>query len=158
MPGQAESSLCDERMFFLKKIWISVFIALLLLAVLFVFIYIKGLYPIRFYETTWNVDIPDSATEEYSFETVTALNGECTKFSVLTVDGENSFFDDFKSGKNNQFESRMKDILEQIDCDENYYPDFSKEYLWNLKTVVDDSLYMMYDYETEKLFIIADVW
>ena len=52
----------------------------------------------------------------------------------------------------------MKDILEQIDCDENYYPDFSKDYLWNLKTVVDDSLYMMYDYETEKLFIIEDVW
>ena len=144
--------------FYLKKIWLSVLVALLLLAVLSVFIYIKGLYPTRFYETNWNIDIPDSATEEYSFETATALNGECTKFSVLTVNGENSFFDDFKSDRNNQFESRMKDILEQIDCDENYYPDFSKDYLWNLKTVVDDSLYMMYDYETEKLFIIADVW
>lgn len=144
--------------FCLKKIWLSVLVALLLLAVLSVFIYVKGLYPTRFYETNWNIDIPDSATEEYSFETVTALNGECTKFSVLTVNGENSFFDDFKSDRNNQFESRMKDILEQIDCDENYYPDFSKDYLWNLKTVVDDSLYMMYDCETEKLFIIADVW
>lgn len=142
----------------MKKIWISVFVALLLLAVLFVFIYIKGLYPIRFYETNWNIDIPDSAIEEYSAETVTALNGECTKFSVLTVDGENAFFDDFKSERNNQFENKVKAILEQIDCDKNYYPDFSKDYLWNLKTVIDDSLYMMYDNESEKLFIIADVW
>jgi hypothetical protein len=147
-----------------KKTKIIIGIAAIIVAIP-VGLYIAGCYyytDARTYEANWNINLPRTVKEEYSNWSEPDFHGDGYAYTVFSYDDTDvNFTGQFEKGENTGMEKQVCDILQDLNVDEDEYPDFShayswyeKKYLWDSDNGGGDHFWMVYDDTTHRLFAI----
>ncbi len=141
----------------------KIILIILIIAVIAVAIptgmYVAGNYyftDARIYEEYWNINLPRTVKEAFSKKSETGFNGDGLSYTVFKyADSSADFTKNFKKEKNTDMENEVLSILSALSVEKVNSPDFSHRYSWLQQDKEGgDKLYMIYDLDTKKLYVV----
>lgn len=144
-----------------KKALIICCVVIAALAVISAGLYIAGnLYysSSRIYEQTWDIDLPNNMQEKYEAKSDSNFLGDGVRYTIYHLSSNDDFLKDFQTNKDTSFESSFADGLnnfdETLNVPANQQPNWEHKYIWKQVEKYENHLYMVYDQQTEELFIL----
>lgn len=115
--------------------------------------------PKRVYETNWEITLPKKMHQDFYTSTEPSVHGDGIKFSVYSSKNglSKDFLSDFKteSAKDSQEEILAK--LAELKVPSEHYPDFEHQCSAKIIEKYSNKLYLIYDAETNKLYVVQDM-
>lgn len=111
------------------------------------------------YETSWNITIPKQAEKLYVSKTPTDLHGDGCRYAIFLFEEKSSdFLKDFSNEKNEKIEEAVTGILNELAISDDNRLDFNHSYSWKQlkKNEGYDNLFLIYDEEQSKLYIVEE--
>ena len=108
----------------------------------------------RIYELTWNIELPDDMKKEFEEKADNSFHGDGTRYTVYSVKEVEQFLSDFKTEKDSAIESTVSEYLNAINITSEHQPDWSHNYAWKHIEEYKNHLYMLYDLQTNELFVL----
>lgn len=108
----------------------------------------------RIYELNWNIELPDGIKQEFEEKTDISFRGDGIRYTIYSAEEDENFFDDFQSEKDSTIESAFSESLSSLNITSEHRPNWEHNYMWKHIENYEDNLYMIYDQQTDELFIL----
>lgn len=108
----------------------------------------------RIYEQTWNIELPDGMKQEFEEKTDNSFHGDGIRYTTYSVKEAENSFNDFKSEKDSTVESAISEYLNIIKIASEQQPNWEHNYTWIHIEKYENHLYMIYDQQTNELFVL----
>jgi hypothetical protein len=143
-----------------KKILKRLFMTLVIIIAIPAGLYIAGNYyytSARIYEMYWNINLPYDIKEKYNAETPQDFQGDGSRYTVFQIkDADAPFLAGASDQRDVAIEDEVLSILNTVNAEKNWYPDFSRAYLWKKISQYDNKLYIIYDSKTSLAYFIQN--
>lgn len=149
------------------KHWLVVILPIFILVVFYI---VNKLYFANqsLYEENWNIKFPNDMKVLYTTHGEIGFQGDGVRYSVFNCNaGTDNFLKDFKTGKSKEFEKEFQTFIigtnessdvsaMAIDVPDKYLPDWTENYMWKKMEQHEqlDSLYMVFNQKTNRLFVL----
>lgn len=144
----------------MHKILKPLLIIFSIIVILLLGLFLTGKYdytPARIYEEYWSIDLPDDIDEKYNIATPPDFHGDGSRYTVFQLKGtSNSLLNNTSNLKNTAIENEVLSILNTVEAEKNWYPNFSQKYFWKKLSQYNDRLYIIYDPKTNLIYFIQD--
>lgn len=108
----------------------------------------------RIYEQTWNIELPDGMKKEFEEKTDNSFHGDGIRYTKYSVKEAENSLSDFKSEKDATIESAISEYLSTINIASEHQPNWGHNYTWKHIEKYENHLYMIYDQQTNELFVL----
>ncbi len=75
------------------------------------------------------------------------------RYTVFEVKERSEFFDDFSSKKSPAFEEHFQETLSDLKLSDENCPNWNNNYIWKQMKLYENSLFLVFDTDTDSLFI-----
>lgn len=145
-----------------RKMLKRLFVTLTVIIAIPVGLFIAGkcfLTSARIYDINWNIVLPYDTKEKYNAETPQDFPGDGMRYTVFQIKEANApfFLSDASNQKDVTIENEVLSILNIVNVEKKWYPDFSHEYSWKKISKSDDKLYIIYDPKTSLVYFVQKI-
>ncbi len=106
----------------------------------------------RIYEENWNIELPDDIKEKFDANNQ-GWFGDGVRYTIYETKEQSAYFNDFESKKNSEIEETFKEVFSELNLSNSEYPDWEHDYVWKQLNRYENRLYMVFDKETNTLFV-----
>jgi len=107
----------------------------------------------RIYEQTWNIELPDKMKEKLDTKDGDSFHNDGVRYTVYEIKERSEFFDNFIVEKNPAFEEDFQEALSSLKLADEDCPNWDNKYVWKQMNLYENLLYMVFDIDTNTLFI-----
>lgn len=75
------------------------------------------------------------------------------RYTVFEVKERSEFFNDFSSKKSPVFEEHFQETLSDLKLSDENCPNWNSNYIWKQMELYENSLFLVFDTDTDTLFI-----
>jgi hypothetical protein len=137
-------------------------------SVLLVFVFLAISFYIKFNKPyteiinlNWSIILPKDYKVIYSADSGPSFNGDGERYHIFEYKNEENVDNSlkWKSEKNDNFELKIKEILDNLNVSNESRPDFQSKYKYYSQMKEDNSeIYLIFMADTKKLYVIEDIF
>ena len=107
----------------------------------------------RIYEQNWNIELPDKMKVKFDIKDGNSSHNDGVRYTVFEVKERSEFFNDFSSKKSPAFEEHFQENISGLKLSDENLPNWNDNYIWKQMELYENSLYIVFDTDTDTLFI-----
>lgn len=110
------------------------------------------------YLTNWGITIPTDFKEIYHISSDLGFHGDGWRYNVYNPKNKTHlpFFNGFQKSSDKDVEVFVKNCLNKLEADKNYFPLFNQEYLWWMERRSDNTLVIIYSPYTGYYYFVQE--